>query len=185
MPRPADRDDRQEAAGDAERPGHRRCRDHRPRLTVAPIARLMPPVSMRMACAIATSASGNQLWVNFAKPGHGEKARETGRRRRRGRRHDHDEQAAQAAIAPAAAPASRGPCPARGSAGRRAHAAASGCAAHGGGDDRLLAQLVALEHRGDAAFAEDGDPVAEMDELRRVGAEQDNRLALGGQAGGA
>ena len=39
-----------------------------PRLTVAPIARLIPPVSMSNACAIATSASGNQLWVNLANP---------------------------------------------------------------------------------------------------------------------
>ena len=39
-----------------------------PRLTVAPIARLMPPVSMRIACAIETSASGNQLWANFEMP---------------------------------------------------------------------------------------------------------------------
>ena len=39
-----------------------------PRLTVAPIARLMPPVIIRIACAIATRASGNQLWVNLEKP---------------------------------------------------------------------------------------------------------------------
>jgi hypothetical protein len=32
------------------------------------MARLMPPVSIRIAWAMATSASGNQLWVNLAKP---------------------------------------------------------------------------------------------------------------------
>ena len=39
-----------------------------PRLTSAPMARLMPPVSIRIACAIETSASGNQLWANFEMP---------------------------------------------------------------------------------------------------------------------
>ena len=39
-----------------------------PRLTSAPIARLMPPVSIRIACAMETSASGNQLWANLEMP---------------------------------------------------------------------------------------------------------------------
>ena len=39
-----------------------------PRLTVAPMARLIPPVSISMAWAIETSASGNQFWVNLENP---------------------------------------------------------------------------------------------------------------------
>ena len=39
-----------------------------PRLTIAPIARLMPPVSIRMAWAIDTSASGSQLCANLETP---------------------------------------------------------------------------------------------------------------------
>ena len=39
-----------------------------PRLTVAPIARLIPPDSITIAWAMATKASGNQLWVNFEMP---------------------------------------------------------------------------------------------------------------------
>ena len=36
-----------------------------PRLTVAPMERSMPPVSMTMACASATTAIGNQFWTNL------------------------------------------------------------------------------------------------------------------------
>ena len=58
--------DRRGAAGDAERPGHRGRRDDRAEADQSRrSARLMPPVSIRIACAIATSASGNQLWANF------------------------------------------------------------------------------------------------------------------------
>lgn len=39
-----------------------------PRLTIAPIARLTPPASMSIACAIETSTSGSQLCENFATP---------------------------------------------------------------------------------------------------------------------
>ena len=38
------------------------------RLTVAPIDRLIPPVSIRIAWDIDTSARGNQLWANFETP---------------------------------------------------------------------------------------------------------------------
>ena len=39
-----------------------------PRLTVAPMARLIPPVRSSIAWAIETRASGNQLWANFEMP---------------------------------------------------------------------------------------------------------------------
>ena len=39
-----------------------------PRLTSGPTASEMPPFSIRRACAIVTSASGNQFCVNLAKP---------------------------------------------------------------------------------------------------------------------
>ena len=36
-----------------------------PRLTIGPTDRSMPPVSMTMVCAAATTAVGNQPWTNF------------------------------------------------------------------------------------------------------------------------
>lgn len=39
-----------------------------PRLTSGPMASVMPPFSINSACAIVTSASGNQFCVNLEKP---------------------------------------------------------------------------------------------------------------------
>ena len=63
----------------------------------------MPPVSISIACAIETSASGNQFWVNLEKPPTREEAgkQEGVENEESG---DDDEQPAHAVVAPDAGP---------------------------------------------------------------------------------